>query len=131
ARNLFWALSDAMTRNPEPARAGTVLPNAEAASAYQALAPEVYPQLRTLIAETVASGLVYMNSHAVDFQTPELRPYLDRYLRGSGGYDALGRVKVMKLLWDAIGSEFGSRHELYEINYAGSVEEVRRIALFG
>jgi len=25
-------------------------------------------------------------------------------------------VKLMKLLWDAVGSEFGGRHELYEIN---------------
>jgi 4-hydroxyphenylacetate 3-monooxygenase len=25
--------------------------------------------------------------------------------------------------WDAIGSEFASRHELYEINYAGSYEQ--------
>jgi 4-hydroxyphenylacetate 3-monooxygenase len=41
------------------------------------------------------------------------------------------RVKLMKLLWDAIGSEFGGRHELYEINYAGSHEEIRRYALFG
>src|SRR5207253_735479 len=39
------------------------------------------------------------------------------------------RVKLMKLLWDAIGSEFGSRHELYEINYAGSTDENRLIAL--
>jgi 4-hydroxyphenylacetate 3-monooxygenase len=37
----------------------------------------------------------------------------------------------MKLLWDAIGSEFGGRHELYEINYSGSHEEIRRYALFG
>ena len=37
----------------------------------------------------------------------------------------------MKLLWDAIGTEFGSRHELYEINYSGSHEEIRRYALFG
>ena len=37
----------------------------------------------------------------------------------------------MKLLWDAIGSEFGARHELYEINYSGSHEEIRRYALFG
>ena len=35
----------------------------------------------------------------------------------------------MKLLWDAIGSGFGARHELYEINYAGSHEEIRRFAL--
>ena len=31
----------------------------------------------------------------------------------------------MKLLWDAIGTEFGARHELYEMNYSGSHELVR------
>ena len=30
-----------------------------------------------------------------------------------------------------IGSEFGGRHELYEINYGGSTEEIRRYCLFG
>jgi aromatic ring hydroxylase len=30
------------------------------------------------------------------------------------------RIKLMKLLWDAIGSEFGGRHELYERNYTGN-----------
>ena len=35
------------------------------------------------------------------------------------------RVKVMKMLWDAIGTEFGSRHELYEINYIGSNDITR------
>jgi len=35
----------------------------------------------------------------------------------------------MKLLWDAIGTEFGARHELYEVNYAGSSEEIRLITL--
>ena len=60
-----------------------------------------------------------------------LRRYLDRYLRGSGGVDAVERVKLMKLLWDAVGTEFGGRHELYEINYSGSHEEIRRYALFG
>ena len=28
----------------------------------------------------------------------------------------------MKLLWDAIGTEFGGRHELYERNYGGNHE---------
>ena len=45
--------------------------------------------------------------------------------------DAVDRVKLMKLLWDAVGTEFGGRHELYGINYAGSHEEIRRYALFG
>jgi 4-hydroxyphenylacetate 3-monooxygenase len=55
----------------------------------------------------------------------ESHAYLDKYVRGSNGYDAVNRVKVMKLLWDAIGSEFGSRHELYERNYAGNHEAIR------
>jgi 4-hydroxyphenylacetate 3-monooxygenase len=37
----------------------------------------------------------------------------------------------MKLLWDALGSEFGGRHELYERNYVGNVEDTRRAVLFG
>ena len=52
-------------------------------------------------------------------------------MRGSNGYKAEERVKLMKLLWDSICTEFGSRHELYEINYGGSTEEIRRYALFG
>jgi len=36
----------------------------------------------------------------------------------------------MKLLWDAIGTEFGGRHELYERNYAGNHELIRMSALF-
>lgn len=65
-----------------------------------------------------------MPSSASDFLNPELRPYLDRYYRGSG-IDAKERVKLMKMIWDAIGTEFGGRHELYEINYAGNHENIR------
>ena len=46
-------------------------------------------------------------------------------MRGSHGIGYKERIKVMKLLWDAIGTEFGGRHELYERNYAGSWEDVR------
>src|SRR5207245_3107536 len=74
---------------------------------------------------SIASGLIYLNSSARDFFSPELRPLLDKYMRGSGGYSAEERVKLLKLLWDSVGTEFGARHELYEVNYAGGMEEVR------
>ena len=130
-RNMIWGLSDAMAKTADPWTGGCVLPGMEPAAAYQVLAPEAYVQIKNLIEKTVASGLIYLNSHAKDFKTPDLRKYLDLYLRGSGGVDAVERVKLMKLLWDAIGTEFGGRHELYEINYSGSHEEIRRYALFG
>jgi aromatic ring hydroxylase len=36
----------------------------------------------------------------------------------------------MKLLWDSLGTEFGGRHELYEINYGGSTDQIRLYSLF-
>jgi 4-hydroxyphenylacetate 3-monooxygenase len=129
-RNMFWGLTTAMAMHPNPGPNGTVLPNADYGSAYRVLAPTAYPRIKQLIEEIVASGLIYMNSNAVDFQVPELRPYLEKYLRGSNGYDAEQRMKLLKLLWDAIGSEFGGRHELYERNYAGNHENIRMEVLF-
>lgn len=58
-------------------------------------------------------------------ESPRSREYLDKYLRGSYGKDAEERVKLMRLLWDAIGTEFGGRHDLYERNYAGNHENIR------
>ena len=108
-RNLFWSLSEAMARNATPWVNGAVLPDMAAASAYHVFGATFYPIVKNLIEQSVASGLIYLNSSARDFQNPELRPYLDKYIRGSGGYDAESRVKLMKLLWDAIGTEFGGR----------------------
>jgi aromatic ring hydroxylase len=130
-RNAMWALSDAMAKSPSPWADGFVLPGVEPGAAYHVLGPEAYVQVKHQIEKTVASSLIYLNSHARDFQVPELRKYLDLYVRGSGGATAVERVKLMKLLWDAIGSEFGGRHELYEVNYSGSHEEIRRYALLG
>jgi 4-hydroxyphenylacetate 3-monooxygenase len=124
-RNLFWGLSDAMARAPVPWAGATVLPNPEYAQAYRVFATVAYPRVKELTETILASGLIYLNSHAVDFKAPELRPYLDRFLRGSDGSSAVDRVKLMKLLWDAIGTEFGGRHELYERNYAGAAETIR------
>ncbi len=128
-RHLFWSLSTAMASDASPWTNGAVLPNLAAASAYHVFAPMFYSKVKHLIEESVTSGMIYLPSGTRDFKNPELRPYLDKYVRGSGDYDAEGRVKLMKLLWDAIGSEFGGRHELYEINYAGSTEETRLLAL--
>jgi 4-hydroxyphenylacetate 3-monooxygenase len=126
-RNLFWGLSDAMARAPVPWAAGTVLPNPDYAQAYRVFSTVAYPRVKELTEGILASALIYINSHAVDFRAPALRPYLEKYLRGSDGSGAVDRIKLMKLLWDAMGTEFGGRHELYERNYAGAPETIRVI----
>ena len=125
-RNTMWGLSDAMAKSSVPWH-NMVQPDARFASAYRVVSQIAYPSIKNIIETIVASGLIYLNSHADDFKVPELRAYLDKYVRGSGGVDAEARVKTMKLLWDAIGTEFGARHELYEINYLGS-NDVTRLA---
>ncbi len=128
-RNLFWSLTDAMACNPQPWVDGTVLPNIRASTAYRLFMTEAYPAVRAIVEKVVASGLIYLPSHARDFKNPDIDKYLKRYVRGSNNIDYKQRIKLMKLLWDAIGTEFGARHELYEMNYAGSHELVRLFPL--
>jgi 4-hydroxyphenylacetate 3-monooxygenase len=124
-RNLFWAISDAMAHNCQDWVDGTVLPNGQSGTAYRVFATEAYPRVKEIIMQIVASGLIYLPSSALDFKNPEIDKYLKQYVRGSNGIEYKERIKIMKLLWDAVGSEFGGRHELYERNYAGSNEMVR------
>jgi 4-hydroxyphenylacetate 3-monooxygenase len=129
-RNLFWGLSDAMAKTPIPWTSGAVLPNLDYGLSYRVFATVAYPKIKEIIENLVGSALIYLNSHAADFLVPELRPYLDQYVRGSNGIVAVDRVKLLKLLWDAMGTEFGGRHELYERNYAGNHENIRMEVLF-
>lgn len=128
-RNLFWAISTAMATDPEEAPNGYVLPNSTYATAYRTFAPMTWMRVKQIFEQVVAGGLIQLPSSANDFLNPEIRPYLDQYYKGSGGVSAEERVKLLKLVWDAIGTEFGGRNELYEINYAGNHENIRLEAL--
>jgi 4-hydroxyphenylacetate 3-monooxygenase len=129
-RNLFWGLTDAMAHHPDEWIDGAVLPHLDYGLAYRWFMTVGYPRVREIIMQDLGSGLIYLNSTAKEFKVPELRPYLDQYVRGSNGIDSVARVKLMKLIWDSVGSEFGGRHELYERNYSGNHEGVRAELLF-
>lgn len=124
-RSMFWALVEAQARNPVEWVNGAVIPRLEYGMCYRWFMTVGYPRIKEIILQDVASGLIYMPSGADDLTSDVTRPYIDKYLRGSGGMVAYDRVKLMKLLWDAIGTEFGGRHELYERNYSGNHEAVR------
>jgi aromatic ring hydroxylase len=129
-RELVWSLTEAMIRHPEPWLGGAVQPEPQACDAYRWISTVIYPRVREIIFQDLGSALIYLPSHAKDFDNPELRGYLDKYVRGSGGVDAEERVKTLKMLWDAVGTEFGGRHELYERNYQGNHEQIR-ISIWG
>jgi 4-hydroxyphenylacetate 3-monooxygenase len=129
-RNLFWALTDAMALNPSPWVDGAVLPNVQSGASYRVFAGDAYGRVKEIVEKIIASALIYLPSSAKDFENPEIDKYLARYVRGSHGIGYKERIKVLKLLWDAIGTEFGGRHELYEMNYAGNHEDIRIQAMW-
>ncbi|MCU1620883.1 MAG: 4-hydroxyphenylacetate 3-hydroxylase [Modestobacter sp.] len=124
-RHLFHSLVTAMVHGAQKWSDGTYVPNVEAATVYRVMGGQLYPRIRDIFQKDIASALIYTNSTAKDWDVAELRPYLDKYVRGSNGISAEERVKVLKLAWDAVGTDFGSRHELYERNYAGNHEQVQ------
>jgi 4-hydroxyphenylacetate 3-monooxygenase len=123
-RTLIWAMTTALAADPQAGPGGSVIPRLEHAAMMRIFATSAWPAIKA-IAENVLGGapLVTPSSRA-DLANPELRPLIDRYYRGTGS-TAVERIKLFKLLWDAIGTEFGGRHELYERNYAGNHEQIR------
>ncbi|UQI45541.1 Pyoverdin chromophore biosynthetic protein pvcC [Streptomyces sp. HU2014] len=124
-RHTVHALVTAMTEQTEPWAEKYVHPHLHPCFAYRVLAPTAYRTVKELINRLVASPLISLASHADDFRSPELRPYLDTYMRGANGIGSEERVKLMKLVWDSVGSEFASRHELYENLHAANPEVTR------
>lgn len=108
-RNLFWGLSEAQIRAPDPWINGALLPGSDYGVTYRIFSTVVYPRVREIIERTVGTGSVFLTASAADFTNPGTQNNLERLVRAQNGYSTLDRVKLMKLLWDAIGVEAQSR----------------------
>jgi 4-hydroxyphenylacetate 3-monooxygenase len=69
--------------------------------------------------DLAGGGMIMQPSSYRDFENPEIAAMVDATQQSpvSGAFD---KVKFYKLAWDAVGSEFGSRHTQYEMFYAGA-----------
>lgn len=93
--------------------------NREIASAHRAMAGDLYPRFLAEIKLLAGGGLIQLPASGHDLSHPELGPLVAKYIR-SPGHPAEDRIKLLKLAWDALGSEFASRHEQYERFYHGA-----------
>lgn len=123
-RELVWALTTAMIADPEPSIGGTVVPRLLTAAASRVYGTSAWSRVREIFETTLAGAPIYTVSSPNDLRNPELRRVVDQYFRGTG-IDAHDRIKLFKLIWDALYSEFAGRHALYERNYAGNQEQQR------
>ncbi|WP_429571416.1 4-hydroxyphenylacetate 3-hydroxylase family protein [Paraburkholderia sp. UCT70] len=96
-----------------------VVPSAPMLYAAQTLTQELYPAFVQTIREIAGGGLIMLPSSAADFENPDIAAMIEA-TQVSSATDSLGRVRLFKLAWDALGSEFASRHLQYEMFYAGS-----------
>jgi 4-hydroxyphenylacetate 3-monooxygenase len=68
--------------------------------------------------------MITLPSSVKDFESPESRTDVERYFV-SGKMGARDRVRLMRLAWDFIGTEFGNRHQQYEKFYGGASHLVK------
>src|SRR3989441_8403421 len=123
-RTMLWAMTTALCSDPEPGPGGSVLPRLEYAAAMRIFATSAWPAVKNIFENVLGGAPLVTTSGREDLANPELRPLIDRYYRGTGA-TAPERIKLFKLVWDAIRTEFGCRPELYERNYAGNPEQIR------
>ena len=127
-RTLIWAMTTAMAAEPQPGPGGSVIPRIDYAAALRIFATSAWPAVKDIFETALGGAPIVAPSGREDLLNPDLRPLIDRFYRGTDA-SAEERIKLYKLIWDAIGTEFGGRHELYERNYAGNNEQIRIDAL--
>jgi 4-hydroxyphenylacetate 3-monooxygenase len=98
---------------------GILWPSKMALYSVMALQSELNSRMIEIIRELTGAGMITLPSSHRDFDNPDMRADIDRFMRSSTS-DAESRVAVMRMAWDFIGSEFGNRHQQYEKFYGGA-----------
>jgi 4-hydroxyphenylacetate 3-monooxygenase len=114
----------AQEQNCELDEFGVAWPGRAECYAAMTLQSDFYPKLLHMVRDLCGGGVIQLPSSAADFAHPEARADLERYVQ-SPGHPSIERVKLLKLVWDLVGSEFASRHHQYEMFYAGAPFLVR------
>jgi 4-hydroxyphenylacetate 3-monooxygenase len=123
-RTMLWAMTTALCSDPQSGPGGSVMPRLEYAAAMRIFATSAWPAVKSIFENVLGGAPLVTTSGREDLLNPDLQPLIDRYYRGTNA-TAQERIKLFKLIWDAIGTEFAGRHELYERNYAGNHENIR------
>jgi 4-hydroxyphenylacetate 3-monooxygenase len=95
------------------------VPDRHTLYAAQTLTQQLYPKVLNTLRDLAGGGMIMLPSSVADFANPEIAALIER-TQQSPAASATDRVKFYKLAWDAVGSEFASRHQQYEMFYAGA-----------
>jgi 4-hydroxyphenylacetate 3-monooxygenase len=95
------------------------VPDRQMLYAAQTLTQQLYAKVINTLRELAGGGMIMLPSSVKDFGNPEIAGLIGK-TQQSPAAGAVDRVKFYKMAWDAVGSEFASRHAQYEMFYAGA-----------
>lgn len=95
------------------------VPDRHTLYAAQTLAQQLYGKFITTLRELAGGGMIMLPSSVHDYENTEVARLIGK-TQQSPAATAEEKVKFYKLAWDAVGSEFASRHTQYEMFYAGA-----------
>lgn len=95
------------------------VPDRHTLYAAQTLTQQLYAKILATLRDLAGGGMIMLPSSVRDLANPEIAALVER-TQQSPAAGALDKVKFYKLAWDAVGSEFASRHQQYEMFYAGA-----------
>jgi 4-hydroxyphenylacetate 3-monooxygenase len=85
---------------------------------------EMYSELIDILRQLSGGGVFQMPASVSVMHDPALRLQFETYWQ-TPQLPALDRIKLFKLVWELVGSEFAGRHQQYEKFYAGASFIVR------
>ena len=118
------ALVQAAERNPLVSE-GYARPHPQFIYAGMSLQRRLIVDLSRTVRELGGGAFQNLPSSEAAFLSPETREHTERYYRSTAA-EARDRVKLLRLIWDFIGTEYGGRQLQYEMFYSAAQPVVNR-----
>jgi 4-hydroxyphenylacetate 3-monooxygenase len=122
---VFEGLAVAARAEPELDENLVLCPNARFTYAAMALVPDLYGECLHLLRELLGTTVLQVPASYRDLVAEQTRDLIKGYI-GSADDPRVERVKLLKLAWDIVGSEFAGRHYQYEMFQGGAPFVARR-----
>jgi len=114
ARAVFYG-AEAMAQRLDN---GVWVPGGHGLRAFHLQIGKIYSRFVEIVQTLAAGGFFYAPSEA-DLANPEVRPMIDKFVRGRAGVSAEERIALFKMAWDVTGETFGQRMAQYVRFYSG------------
>jgi len=98
---------------------GVACPNRRFLYGVVGMQDKLYPEVIKIIRELAGGGVLQVPSSYKELINPETKDDIRKYIRSSNG-ESEKKIQLFKLAWDIVGSEFGGRHQQYELFYNGA-----------